>query len=101
MRQWPASKVERAYAARIELGRRLKRRSGSRRTLSRNHSPDFVFAFHDGVDVGPRMLVHIAEHARLQRSGPRGFGTACAQPVLVLVSACTLQGATHERDWSE
>lgn len=28
--------------------------------------PDFVFAFHDSVELGPTMLVRIARHTGLQ-----------------------------------
>jgi predicted RNA binding protein YcfA (HicA-like mRNA interferase family) len=40
----------------------LKRQSGSHRTLSRAGYADFVFAFHDGEEIGPRMLARIAKH---------------------------------------
>jgi len=33
--------------------------------LSRQGWPDFVFAFHDGEELGPRMLVRIAKHTGL------------------------------------
>ena len=39
--------------------------SGSHRTLSRSGSPDFVFAFHDGEEIGPKMLARIAKHTGL------------------------------------
>jgi len=39
--------------------------SGSHRTLQRPSSPDFVFAFHDGDEIGPRMLARIAKHTGL------------------------------------
>jgi predicted RNA binding protein YcfA (HicA-like mRNA interferase family) len=40
---------------------RIKRQSGSHRTLSREGLPDFVFAFHDGEEIGPHMLMRIAK----------------------------------------
>ncbi|MBY0270719.1 MAG: type II toxin-antitoxin system HicA family toxin [Burkholderiales bacterium] len=46
--------------------RTLKRQSGSHKTLARPGSPDFVFAFHDGEEIGPRMLVRIAKHTGLK-----------------------------------
>jgi hypothetical protein len=33
-----------------------KPQTGSHRTLSRAGWPDFVFAFHDDEEIGPRML---------------------------------------------
>jgi predicted RNA binding protein YcfA (HicA-like mRNA interferase family) len=44
----------------------LKRQSGSHRVLSRAGSPDYVFAFHDGEEVGLRMLARIAKHTGLK-----------------------------------
>jgi hypothetical protein len=35
------------------------------RTLAREGWPDFVFAFHDGEELGPRMLARIAKHTGL------------------------------------
>ena len=66
MSQWPSSKARRVFAALFQLGWELKRQSGSHRTLSREGWPDFVFAFHEGDELGPRMLARIAKHTGLQ-----------------------------------
>jgi predicted RNA binding protein YcfA (HicA-like mRNA interferase family) len=63
--QWPSTKARRVYSALIDLGWRLKRQSGSHRTLSRDGWPDFVFAFHDGEEIGPKMATRIAKHTGL------------------------------------
>jgi predicted RNA binding protein YcfA (HicA-like mRNA interferase family) len=47
------------------IGWREKRRSGSHRTLEREGWPDFVFAFHDGAEIGPPMLARIARRSGL------------------------------------
>jgi predicted RNA binding protein YcfA (HicA-like mRNA interferase family) len=47
------------------MGWQVKRQSGSHRTLSRDGWADFVFAFHEGDEIGPRMLVRIAKHTGL------------------------------------
>jgi len=60
--QWPSTKARRVYAALLSVGWQLKRQTGSHRTLSRNGYPDFVFAFHDGEEIGPKMLGRIAKH---------------------------------------
>ena len=65
MSQWPSTKARRVYAALLGLGWQLKRQSGSHRTLSRAGSPDFVFAFHEGEEIGPKMLARIARHTGL------------------------------------
>ncbi len=66
MSQWPSTKAKRVLAALLKLGWQLKRQSGSHRTLWREAWPDFVFAFHDGDELGPRMLARIAKHTGLQ-----------------------------------
>jgi predicted RNA binding protein YcfA (HicA-like mRNA interferase family) len=65
MSQWPSTKARRVYSALAGIGWQLKRQSGSHRTLSRAGWPDFVFAFHDSEEVGPRMLARIAKHTGL------------------------------------
>ena len=65
MNQWSSTKARRVYAALIKLGWSLKRQSGSHRTLQRAGWPDFVFAFHDGEEIGPKMLARIAKHTGL------------------------------------
>jgi predicted RNA binding protein YcfA (HicA-like mRNA interferase family) len=63
--QWPSTKARRVYSALLGLGWRIKRQTGSHRTLSRDGWPDFVFAFHDGDEIGPKMLARIAKHTGL------------------------------------
>ena len=65
MTQWPSAKARRVLAALLRLGWQVKRQSGSHRTLSRSSWPDFVFAFHDGEEIGPKMLARIAKHTGL------------------------------------
>ncbi len=62
MSQWPSIKAKRLLAALFGIGWALKRQSGSHRTLCREGWPDVVFAFHDGEEIGPRMLARIAKH---------------------------------------
>ena len=65
MSQWPSAKARLVFAALLQLGWRLKRQTGSHRTLAREGWSDFVFAFHDGDEIGPRMLARIAKHTGL------------------------------------
>ena len=65
MTGWPSTKARRVLAALIRIGWQVKRQSGSHKTLSRAGWPDYVFAFHDGEEIGPRMLVRIAKHTGL------------------------------------
>ena len=65
MSHWPSAKAKRVYAALLKLGWELKRQTGSHRTLAREGWQNFVFAFHDGEELGPRMLARIAKHTGL------------------------------------
>jgi predicted RNA binding protein YcfA (HicA-like mRNA interferase family) len=61
MSQWPSAKANRVLAALLRIGWSVKRQgAGSHRVLSRSGWPDFVFAFHARVEIGPRMLARIA-----------------------------------------
>jgi predicted RNA binding protein YcfA (HicA-like mRNA interferase family) len=62
---WPAAKANRVLAALLRIGWKVKRQSGSHRTLERDNWPDFVFAFHDNEEIGPRMLARIAKRTGL------------------------------------
>jgi predicted RNA binding protein YcfA (HicA-like mRNA interferase family) len=61
MSQWPAVKASRVLAALLRIGWTIKRQSGSHRVLQHPDWPDVVFAFHDNVEIGPRMLSRIAK----------------------------------------
>ena len=65
MSHWPATKARRVFAALLRIGWSIKRESGSHRTLTRQGWPDFVFAFHDQDEIGPKMLSRIARHTGL------------------------------------
>ena len=65
MPHWPAAKARRVLAALYRLGWRLKREAGSHKVLAREGWPDLVFAFHEGEEIGPRMLARIARRAGL------------------------------------
>ena len=65
MSSWGAAKAKRVLAALLRIGWQVKRESGSHRVLSRAGWPDFVFAFHDSEELGPRMLVRIARQTGL------------------------------------
>ena len=67
MSNWPAAKARRVLAALLKIGWRLKRQSGSHRTLSRDGWADTVFAFHDDDEIGPKMLSRIAKKTGLTR----------------------------------
>jgi predicted RNA binding protein YcfA (HicA-like mRNA interferase family) len=66
MSTWGAAKARRVLAALQRIGWGIKRESGSHRTLARAGWPDFVFAFHDSDEIGPRMLARISRHTGLR-----------------------------------
>lgn len=68
MSQWPSVKAKHLLVALLRLGWQIKRQSGSHKTLIRNGWADFVFAFHDGDEIGPKMLARVAKHTGLSPS---------------------------------
>jgi predicted RNA binding protein YcfA (HicA-like mRNA interferase family) len=68
MTSWPATRASRVLAALLRIGWSLKRQTGSHKILAREGWPDFVFAFHDRDEIGPRMLARIAKHTGLSES---------------------------------
>src|SRR5439155_24789591 len=66
MSAWPSTRARRVLAALLRIGWVVKRQSSSHRTLSRPDWADFVFAFHDDEEIGPRMLEERGVHPRSQ-----------------------------------
>jgi len=64
--RWPSVKAGRVLGALLRIGWAVKRVSGSHRVLEREGWSDFVFAFHDGVEIGPRMLARIGRATGLR-----------------------------------
>jgi predicted RNA binding protein YcfA (HicA-like mRNA interferase family) len=73
MSEWPSMNARRVLAALQRIGWTIKRVASPHQVLARDGWPDTVFAFHDGEDIGPRMLARIAK-----RCGVRQAGTALA-----------------------
>jgi predicted RNA binding protein YcfA (HicA-like mRNA interferase family) len=63
---WPATKARRVLAALQRIGWQVKRQTGSHRLLVRDGWPDYEFAFHDGEELGRRILSRIAKHTGLR-----------------------------------
>jgi predicted RNA binding protein YcfA (HicA-like mRNA interferase family) len=65
--KWPSSKASRVYRALLRIGWSPKAFKGSSHiTLQKAGHPDFVWAFHDNVEIGPKMLARIAKHTGLK-----------------------------------
>jgi predicted RNA binding protein YcfA (HicA-like mRNA interferase family) len=65
MSEWSSAKAKRVLAALLRIGWSVKRQSGSHLTLEREGYPNYTFAFHDGDEIGPRMLARIAKKTGL------------------------------------
>jgi predicted RNA binding protein YcfA (HicA-like mRNA interferase family) len=63
--KWSSTKAKRVLAALFRIGWSLKRQIGSHQLLQRDGWPDFVFAFHDREEIGPKMLARIAKNTGL------------------------------------
>jgi predicted RNA binding protein YcfA (HicA-like mRNA interferase family) len=67
MSSWGSKKARLVLAALLQIGWQIKRQSGgSHRVSSRPGWADYVFAFHDGEEIGPRMLARIARRTGLR-----------------------------------
>ncbi|HKM63674.1 MAG TPA: type II toxin-antitoxin system HicA family toxin [Acidisphaera sp.] len=66
MNDWPSVRARRVLNALQKIGWRVARQCGSHRVLVRDGYPNFVFAFHDAEEIGPRMLARIARHTGLR-----------------------------------
>ncbi len=66
MSKWPSTKAQHVFAALLRIGWTIKRQHDtSHRLLARPGWPDYVFAFHEGEEIGPKMLARIAKHTGL------------------------------------
>jgi predicted RNA binding protein YcfA (HicA-like mRNA interferase family) len=67
MSKWRAVKARQVLEALLKIGWSVKRQAGgSHRVLSRSGDADFIFAFHNNDEVGPRMLARIAKRTGLK-----------------------------------
>lgn len=65
MSGWSSTRARRVLAALLRIGWTVKRTTGSHRVLKRPGWADYVFAFHDQEEIGPRMLARIARSTGL------------------------------------
>ncbi len=66
MSQWGSAKARRVLAALLKIGWSIKRqKDGSHRILARPGWPNYLFAFHDKEEIGPKMLSRISKHTGL------------------------------------
>jgi predicted RNA binding protein YcfA (HicA-like mRNA interferase family) len=66
MSHWPSTRARAVLASLLRIGWSIKRQSGtSHRILARSGWADYVFAFHERDEIGPKMLARIARHTGL------------------------------------
>ncbi|MGV8123609.1 MAG: type II toxin-antitoxin system HicA family toxin [Candidatus Xenobiia bacterium LiM19] len=67
MMKWPSIKAQKLLSALLRIGWAVKRQAGtSHKILSQDGWPDYVFSFHDGEEIGPKMLARIARRTGLK-----------------------------------
>jgi predicted RNA binding protein YcfA (HicA-like mRNA interferase family) len=66
MSEWASATARRVLAALLRIGWSIARERGSHRTLVRAGWPDFVFAFHDSDEIGPKMLARVSNRTGLR-----------------------------------
>jgi predicted RNA binding protein YcfA (HicA-like mRNA interferase family) len=66
MSQWSSTKAAKVLSALEGNGWKIKRQSGtSHKVLSHTGWDDFVFAFHEHAEIGPKMLARISKKTGL------------------------------------
>lgn len=65
MSHWSSVKAKDLLCALHQIGWETKRQRSSHRILSRPGWPDYIFAFHDQEEIGPRMLARVAKRTGL------------------------------------
>ena len=66
MSKWGSRKARIVLRALEDIGWVIKRQTGSHKVLSREGWTDYVFAFHEGEEIGPKMMSRIARHTGLE-----------------------------------
>lgn len=66
MSTWRSSKAKPVLAALLRIGWTIKRQVGSHQLLERAGWPDYVFAFHDREEIGPKMPAKVAKKTGLR-----------------------------------
>ena len=67
MSNWKSAKAKRVLAALERNGWSVKhQKGGSHKVLEHPEYPDYVFSFHDGDEIGPKMMARIAKKTGLK-----------------------------------
>lgn len=64
---WRSTKASRVFAALQRIGWSVKREAkGSHKVMQREGFSNFIWAFHDRDEIGPKMLARISKRTGLQ-----------------------------------
>lgn len=66
MSVWKSARAKRVLAALEKIGWQVKRQKGSHKTLEREGWADYVFAFHEGEEIGSKIDVKNCEKNRIK-----------------------------------
>lgn len=67
MSQWPSTRARLVYKALLKIGWTSVHQKGSHVKLSNPNFPHtYEWAFHDGEEIGPKMLARIAKRTGLK-----------------------------------
>ncbi len=66
MSDWKSSKARKVLKALENIGWEVIRQKGSHKVLAREGWEKYVFAFHDGEEIGSKMLLRIAKKTGLK-----------------------------------
>jgi predicted RNA binding protein YcfA (HicA-like mRNA interferase family) len=79
---WPSSRANAVLGALLRIGWQVNRQTGSHKVLVRQGWPNFIFAFHEREELGPKMLANCQAHRldtrRPLTPKPNGGTTATA-----------------------
>jgi len=65
--KWPSTKASRVFKALLRVGWSVKQaKGGSHVQLTHPSRGEYTWAFHDSVEIGPKMLARIAKHTGLK-----------------------------------
>ncbi len=66
MSEWSSIKAKRVLVALLHIGWQIKRQAGSHIVLKRDAWQNYIWAFRDYEEIGPRMLTKIAKKTGLR-----------------------------------
>ena len=68
MSYWPSKKAKQVFKAIQAIGWRIKKeKSGSHVQMIHDSYPEATWAFHEGVEIGPKMMAKLAKEFHFTR----------------------------------